>query len=157
MTSEEVDSSTYTNWDSYQEAVESHAKLIWELHADARNRSSAVQHVRQAKENARNRHRMNDDFWLGDLVWYDHRRTLKAVRRGLQRWIGPFRIVAITPGPNYTLRGIEGNLGQEIVRVHPQFVKSFHEPMALRVNRERSTDLGEELCGTHGPQLSMDS
>ena len=100
---------------------------------------------------------MNDNFQLGDLVWYDHRQTLKTVCRGLQLWIGPFRIVAFTLGPNYTLRGIEGNVGQEIVRVHPQFVKSFHEPMALRIHRERSMDLGEELCGTQAPQPDMDS
>ena len=100
---------------------------------------------------------MNEDFQLGDLVWYNHRQTLKTVRKGMQHWIGPFRIVAINPGPNYTLRGIERNVGQEIVQVHPQFVKSFHEPMALRINRERLIDLGEELCWTHGLQPNMNS
>ena len=52
LTSKEVNSSTYTNWDSYQEAVKSQAKLIWELHANTRTRSTTTQHVQQAKENA---------------------------------------------------------------------------------------------------------
>ena len=54
LLSKEVDLLTYTEWDSYQEAVESHAKLIWEIHANARTRSTATQHVQQAKENAKN-------------------------------------------------------------------------------------------------------
>lgn len=133
LLSDEVGLSQFQNWESCEEAVEAHGKLIWEMYAQARSKAQMVRCVRQSKWNARNRFRMNPMFKVGDLVWFDHRRMLKTTRRGLQRWIGPFRISGVSPGPNFQLRGVGEVVGRELTRVHPQFLKPFLGQMTLRL------------------------
>ena len=125
-TSTEIGRSHYVPNTSYGQAVKDHAKEMDSLFEQARSRAQAVREVRAAVQHAKMGTRGHPPYQVGDLVWYDQRRKERHRRRGLQRWIGPFRVAAVTPGPNYVLRGVGQATGEVLERVHPSFLKPFH-------------------------------
>ncbi|KAJ9064401.1 hypothetical protein DSO57_1039678 [Entomophthora muscae] len=146
-TSTEVDQWEFVEKNSYEAAVEEHAAKMQKLIAEARSKGEWVQEKRAAKWNSKPGVLPCDHFQVGDLVWFDQRRQEKHPRRSLQRWVGPMKIILVSPGPNYLVRGVGAALGEEWSCVHPQFLKLFHGEMELIKIREDEANSPEGKKG----------
>ena len=123
-TSQELGTKTSVDLESYAQAVELHTKSINKAFREAESRSQN----NKAKRAARWRRLpgvVTPEYKEGDLVWFDQRKHEKHPRRGLQRWIGPLRVVMKTAGPNYVLQTLDDKTTDIWKRIHPEFLKPF--------------------------------
>lgn len=65
------------------------------------------------------------EYKLGDLVWFDLSRVVRTKKAGLKRWIGPCKIVNVSPGGLYGLEYVEDHLGKTYSRMHSDAIKPF--------------------------------
>lgn len=130
-TSTKVGKSSYISNPSYGYAVSENSKGMDEMFSQARSKAATTREVRAAIHHERMGNRCHPPYQVGDLVWYGQRRRERHRRRGLQRWVGPFRVAAVTPGPNYLLRGIFQAIGKVLERVHTSLLKPFQVYHAL--------------------------
>ena len=111
--------------ETYLEAVENHICNIIKIHEMAikKNRGYQKQMTKNfAKKVTKSAKR---DYKVGEIVWVDVRRQMRANQRGMVKWVGPYKTCRVEKGPLYYIKYWTKSLLIKFNIVYPQFIKTF--------------------------------
>lgn len=120
-TSTKVGRNSYIPNVSYTPEVQEHTQKMDDIFWHSRTKEKAARDMWAPRQHAKLGKQVHPLYCVINLIWYNQLYQKSHHHLGLQRWVGAFWFAAITPGPKYTLCGVEEATTEEMKRILQRF------------------------------------